>query len=150
AAAQRGDPGQAAVQHALAASYQALEQAYRQRETVFTQTMADRADWDAATRAQRQLAVAADAELHRAIPASPSPRCGPPNPSPPPQPSAADSPHPRPAAGPDRPVDKGSCRRAPDLCRSARRPAQPDDPVRGPRLRRSRPGVPRLDQPRPG
>jgi hypothetical protein len=27
--------------------------------------MADRTDWDAATRAQRQLAVAADAELRR-------------------------------------------------------------------------------------
>jgi len=65
AAAQRGDPGQVAVQHALAAGYQALEQAYRQRETVFTQTMADRADFDVATRVQRQLAVAADAELHR-------------------------------------------------------------------------------------
>jgi hypothetical protein len=30
--------------------------------------MADRADWDAATRAQRHLAVAADAELHRRHP----------------------------------------------------------------------------------
>jgi hypothetical protein len=30
--------------------------------------MADRADWDAATRAQRQLAVAADAELRRRHP----------------------------------------------------------------------------------
>jgi hypothetical protein len=65
AAAQRGDHDHAAARHKLAADYQALEQAYRQRETVFTQTMADRADWDAATRAQRQLAVAADAELHR-------------------------------------------------------------------------------------
>jgi hypothetical protein len=65
AAGQRGD-GRAAVQHKLAAGYQALERAYRQRETVFAQTMADRADWDQATRAQRQLAVAADAELrHR-------------------------------------------------------------------------------------
>ena len=46
----------------------ALEQAYRQRETVFAQTMADRADWDTATRAQRQMAVAADAELRRRHP----------------------------------------------------------------------------------
>jgi hypothetical protein len=30
--------------------------------------MADRADWEAATRAQRQLAVAADAELRRRHP----------------------------------------------------------------------------------
>ena len=35
---------------------------------VFAQTMADRADWDTATRAQRQLAVAADAELRRRHP----------------------------------------------------------------------------------
>jgi hypothetical protein len=68
AAAQRGDDDHAAAQHALAASYQALEQAYRQRETVLAQTMTDRADWDAATRAQRQLAVAADAESRRRHP----------------------------------------------------------------------------------
>jgi hypothetical protein len=65
AAVQRGDYGHAAAQHKLAVGYQALERAYRQRETVFAQTMADRADWDRATRAQRQLAVAADAELRR-------------------------------------------------------------------------------------
>jgi hypothetical protein len=35
---------------------------------VFAQTMADRAEWDQATRAQRQLAVAADAELRRRHP----------------------------------------------------------------------------------
>ena len=68
AAAQRGDDDHAAAQHKLAAGYQALEQAYRQRETVFAQTMADRADWDQATRAQRQLAVTADAELRRRHP----------------------------------------------------------------------------------
>ena len=68
AAEQRGDYDHAAAQHKLAAGYQALERAYRQRETVFGQTMADRADWDKATRAQRQLAVAADAELRRRHP----------------------------------------------------------------------------------
>ena len=68
AAEQRGDHDHAAAQHKLAAGYQALERAYRQRETVFAQTMADRADWDTATRAQRQLAVAADAELRRRHP----------------------------------------------------------------------------------
>jgi hypothetical protein len=68
AAGQRGDHGHAAAQRKLAAGYQGLEQAYRQRETVFAQTMADRADWDQATRAQRQLAVAADAELRRRHP----------------------------------------------------------------------------------
>jgi hypothetical protein len=35
---------------------------------VFAAVMADRADWDAATRAQRHLAVAADAELRRRHP----------------------------------------------------------------------------------
>ena len=64
----RGDHDHAAARRKLAAGYQALEQAYRQRETVFAQTMADRADWDTATRAQRQLAVAADAELRRRHP----------------------------------------------------------------------------------
>ena len=68
AAEHRGDHGHAAAGHKLAAGYQALERAYRQRETVFAQTMADRADWDKATRAQRQLAVAADAELRRRHP----------------------------------------------------------------------------------
>jgi len=68
AAVQRGDLGHAAAQHKLAVGYQALERAYRQRETIFAQTMADRADWEQATRAQRQLAVAADAELRRRHP----------------------------------------------------------------------------------
>ena len=44
AAGQRGDHDHAAAGHALAASYQALEQACRQREAVFTTVMADRAD----------------------------------------------------------------------------------------------------------
>ena len=44
----------------------------------------------------------------------------------------------------DGPVDQGPRRGAPDLRRPARRPAEPDHPVRGPRLRRPRPGVPRL------
>ena len=35
---------------------------------MFAQTMADRGDWDAATRAQRQLAGAADARLRRRHP----------------------------------------------------------------------------------
>ena len=68
AAEARADHSHAAAQHKLAAGYQALERAYRQRETVFAQAMADRADWDTATRAQRQLAVAADAELRRRHP----------------------------------------------------------------------------------
>jgi hypothetical protein len=68
AAQQRGDHHQAARQQQLAGSYQALHEAYRQRETVFAATMADRADWDRATVQQRHLAVAADAELRRRHP----------------------------------------------------------------------------------
>jgi hypothetical protein len=68
AAANRGDHDTAIGQQELAGSYQALHQAYRQRETAFATVMADRADWDAATRAQRHLAVAADAELRRRHP----------------------------------------------------------------------------------
>jgi hypothetical protein len=67
-AGRRGDAGTAARQQELAASYHALHGAYRQREAVFATIMADRADWDAATRAQRHLAVAADAELRRRHP----------------------------------------------------------------------------------
>jgi conjugative relaxase-like TrwC/TraI family protein len=68
AAEQHGAVGQAAKKHALAASYQALGEAYRQRETVFAAVMADRADWEKATVQQRHLAVAADAELRRRHP----------------------------------------------------------------------------------
>jgi hypothetical protein len=68
AADSRGQHDTAARQHELAGSYRALHEVYRQRETVFAATMADRADWDAATRAQRQLAVAADAKLRRRHP----------------------------------------------------------------------------------
>jgi conjugative relaxase-like TrwC/TraI family protein len=68
AAANRGRHDRATQQRDLAASYQALHQAYQHRETVFAATMADRAHWDAATRAQRHLAVTADAELRRRHP----------------------------------------------------------------------------------
>ena len=68
AARQRGDHRQAARKHELAGSYQALHDAYRKRETVFAAAMADRDDWDKATRQQRHLAVAADAELRRRHP----------------------------------------------------------------------------------
>jgi conjugative relaxase-like TrwC/TraI family protein len=68
AARQHGNHAEAARQHELAGSYQALHDAYRQREAVFAATMADRADWDKATVQQRHLAVAADAELRRRHP----------------------------------------------------------------------------------
>ncbi len=68
AAQQRGDHQEAARKQELAGSYQALHDAYRQREAVFAATMADRADWEKATVQQRHLAVAADAELRRRHP----------------------------------------------------------------------------------
>jgi hypothetical protein len=68
AADRRGERDTAARQRQLGDSYQALHEAYRQRETVFAAIMVDRADWDAATRTQRHLAVAADAELRRRHP----------------------------------------------------------------------------------
>ena len=52
----------------LAASYRAMGEAYQDRERVFAGVMADRTAWEAATRAQRHLAVAADAELRRRHP----------------------------------------------------------------------------------
>jgi hypothetical protein len=45
-----------------------MHDAYRERETVFAAVMADRAEWDKATRQQRHLALAADAELRRRHP----------------------------------------------------------------------------------
>jgi len=68
AAARQGQHEHASRQRDLAASYQAMHDAYRERETVFAAVMADRADWDTATRHQRHLAVAADAELRRRHP----------------------------------------------------------------------------------
>jgi conjugative relaxase-like TrwC/TraI family protein len=73
AARLHGDHGQTTRQQALAASYQSLHDAYRQRESVFAANMADRADWEKATRHQRQLAVTADAELRRRHPGQPWP-----------------------------------------------------------------------------
>jgi AAA domain/TrwC relaxase len=64
----RGQHGEASRQQALAASYQAMHDAYSEREAVFAAAMADRQDWELATRRQRQLAVAADAELRRRHP----------------------------------------------------------------------------------
>jgi hypothetical protein len=68
AAAVGGDEQTAARQQILAASYQTMHDAYRERETVFATTMANRADWEQATRQHRQLAVAADTELCRRHP----------------------------------------------------------------------------------
>jgi hypothetical protein len=68
AARRRGNREEATRKQDLADSYQALHEAYRQREAVFAAVMADRADWERATRAQRHLAVVGDAELRRRHP----------------------------------------------------------------------------------
>ena len=93
AAAQRGDHDHAAAQHKLAASYQALERAYRQRESRI------RPD-DGRPRRLGQPPPAPSASwpspptpnCAAATPASTSRRCARPNPSPPPTPSATSSP----------------------------------------------------------
>ena len=69
AASRQGEDEQAARHQELAASYEAMHQAYRERETAFAAVMEDRTDWERATRRQRQMAVAADAELRRRHPA---------------------------------------------------------------------------------
>jgi hypothetical protein len=50
-----------------------MHDAYRQRETALAVAMDDRTSWEHTTRHQRQLAVAADAELRRRHPAQPWP-----------------------------------------------------------------------------
>jgi hypothetical protein len=74
------------VRQRIFCGYHALEQAYRKRETVFAAVMTDRTEWEAATRQQRHLAVAADAEIRRRHPgqyyaplrsAEPAPATGP-------------------------------------------------------------------------
>ena len=73
AAQKHGHHDQAEQKHAMAASYQALHDAYRQREEVFATVMADRTDWEQATRQQRHQAIAADAELRGRHPGQPFP-----------------------------------------------------------------------------
>ena len=63
ASLRRGERDRSAEQQALADSYHAMHDRYRQSETALAQTMNDRTEWEQATRHQRQLAVAADAEL---------------------------------------------------------------------------------------
>jgi hypothetical protein len=89
AARRRGRRDDAERQYDLAASYQAMGEAYRQREAVLAAATADRAAWEEATHQQRQLPIAADAELRRRHPAQHHPRCA----SPSPRRSRATSPH---------------------------------------------------------
>ena len=111
----------------------------------FAAVMADRADWDAATRAQRHLAVAADAELRRRHPDRQYPPL-----------RSAEPPRPTQAQRDELTLTtgeqiretgqwiKGPGRPAPRVRRQAGRPAEPDHPVRRPRLWRPRPGLPAL------
>ena len=151
AAQQHGHHDQAAQKHALAASYQALHDTYRQRETVFATAMADRADWDQATRQQRHLAVAADAELRRRHPGQPFPplRSAEPEPATPAQRDELTLTPEQPAAEMGQWIKDLAAGHRTFAARLADRQSH-EDPVRGPRLRRPRPGIPRLDRPRPG
>jgi len=80
-ALEHGQTGTATRHEALAVSCRATERAYRDREHVFAGVTDDRVDWERATKHQRYHAVAADAELRRRHPTSPSSRCGRPSPS---------------------------------------------------------------------
>jgi hypothetical protein len=61
-AARKADDHVRAGRHEeLAASYRAMGDRYRQQETLFAQTMADRTEWEHATEHSRRLAIAADA-----------------------------------------------------------------------------------------
>jgi hypothetical protein len=68
AARKASDHDRARRNEDLAASYRAMRDHYRQRETIFARTMADRQEWEHATIGSRHLAVAADAELRRRHP----------------------------------------------------------------------------------
>jgi hypothetical protein len=68
AARKDGDHHRAGRHENLAASYRAMHNRYRQQESIFARTMADRQDWEHATAPSRHLAIAADAELRRRHP----------------------------------------------------------------------------------
>ena len=146
-----GQHDTASQQQALAASYQAMHDAYREREAVFAAVMADRQDWEQATRRQRQLAVAADTELRRRHPGQQFPplRSAEPEPA-----TQAQRDELTLTAGEEIPqlgqwiADLAAQHRA--FTSQAGRTAEPADPRRRPRLRRPRPGVPRLDRPGQG
>ena len=92
AAAQRGDHHHAERKRGLAASYQALQDAYRQREDVFAAVMADRADWEPPPATSGTWPSPPTPNSAAATPASTTRPCAPPNPSPSPGTSATSSP----------------------------------------------------------
>ena len=145
AAARRDQHDRAAQHQQLGDSYQALHPAYRHRETVFAAIMADWADWEAATRQQRHLAVAADAELRRRRPGQHYPPLRSAEPQPATQAQRDEliltAGQPIPEMGQ---WDQGPGRHPPHVRRQARRTTEHDRPVRESRLRGPRPGIPAL------
>ena len=69
AARKAGDHARAGQHEHLPASYRTLGDLYQQREQALAQAMADRQEWEQATARSRRLAITADAELRRRLPA---------------------------------------------------------------------------------
>ena len=151
AAEHRGDHDHAAARHELAAGYQALEQAYRQREAIF-------ADGHGRPRRLGQPPPAPSASwpspptpnCAAATPASTSRRYAPPNPSPPPRPSVTSSPSPQtshPArstsGSPTWPPGTGPSRASSPTGRA--RSSRPKTPTTATSARRSPPGPARAE-----
>ena len=145
ASLRRGERDRSAEQRALADSYHAMHDRYRQSETALAQTMNDRTEWEQATRHQRQLAVAADAELRRRHPGQ---HWSPLRSAEPEIETVEDAApaSPRDIDEADKP-DRRPSRQAPRIPGQAGRTADPDDPRRRPRLRTQAPGVPALRSP---
>jgi hypothetical protein len=71
-AARKGGDAELATRHEQQAERsRAQESSYRMQETILAALMDDRRTWEAATEAQRRLAVAADTELRRRYPETP-------------------------------------------------------------------------------
>jgi hypothetical protein len=68
AARKAGNDDRAGRHETLPASYRAMRDRYQQQEDIFARTMADRLEWEHATRHSRDLAITADAELRRRHP----------------------------------------------------------------------------------
>jgi hypothetical protein len=91
AARRRGDYRQAIQEQERARSYRALEQAYRQRETVFAAVMTDRTEWETATRSSGSWPWPPTPSCAAVTPASTSRHCDRPSLGRPPAPSAPSS-----------------------------------------------------------
>ena len=145
AAQRRGQHEEATRQQALAASYQAMHDAYAR-----TRNRVRRRHGRPGRLGRRHPRPAAPGRRRRRRTPPPPPRPAVPAPAlgrtPAGHPSPARRTHPdHGGADPgDGPVDQGPGRTAPRVRRPAGRAAKPDHPFRGPRLRRPRPGLPAL------